>query len=242
MRILIIEEDVALAKFLANALLSEQYEVDIRERVGSQGLESASDLVLFDIGDCADTAVSRLQDIGRHTPRIPIIALLRRTFSDVSVDLLDAGADDCLSKPFSYAELSARIRALSRRISTPRDVVLKLGDLKLDRVQRQVQRGENFIELTTKEFSLLEYLMRNAGRRVTRAEILQHVWKVLPSAGSTNVIDVYVAYLRKKIDRDGFEKLIHTSRGVGYEMRCPAKPVEYIPNDESKLPMTGTRQ
>src|SRR5207245_10141522 len=127
------------------------------------------------------------------------------------------GADDYMGKPFSYAELSARIRALLRRSHVPAASVLAVEDLKLDRVERRVERSGRRIELTSKEFSLLEYLMLNAGRRVTRAMIIEHVWNLSFDTG-TNVIDVYINYLRRKVD-DGFgRRLIHTVRGVGYEL------------------------
>ncbi|HET8823608.1 MAG TPA: winged helix-turn-helix domain-containing protein, partial [Terriglobales bacterium] len=130
---------------------------------------------------------------------------------------LDVGADDFVGKPISFTEVSARIRALLRRSQNPAKIVLSVADLKLDRVERRVERGGKPIELTAKEFSLLEHLMLNAGRRVTRAMIIEHVWD-LSFDTSTNVVDVYINYLRRKVD-DGFDrKLIHTVRGVGYEL------------------------
>ena len=132
------------------------------------------------------------------------------------------GADDYLAKPFSFSELSARIRALLRRSHLPSESVLVVGDLKLDRVQRIVERAGKRIELTGKEFSLLEYLMRNAGRDVTRSMILEHVWN-LSFDTTTNVVDVYINYLRRKIDDGHPVKLIHTVRGVGYALSIPAE-------------------
>jgi DNA-binding response OmpR family regulator len=130
---------------------------------------------------------------------------------------LDIGADDYVVKPFSFSELSARVRALLRRSHLPVESVLAVRDLKLDRVEHKVERCGRRIELTTKEFALLEYLMRNAGRRVTRPMIIEHVWNVTFDS-TTNVVDVYINYLRRKID-DGFElPLIHTIRGVGYQI------------------------
>ena len=143
--------------------------------------------------------------------------LTARSRVEDRVQCLDIGADDYLVKPFSFSELSARIRALLRRSHMPAEAVLKVDDLQLDRVERRVERGGKRIELTSKEFALLEYLMRNVGRRITRAMIIEHVWN-LSFDTSTNVVDVYINYLRRKVD-DGYpHRLIHTIRGVGYEL------------------------
>jgi DNA-binding response OmpR family regulator len=195
MRILIIEEDVPLANFLAHSLGAEQYQVSVCRRQEGQVSSTDSDLVVLDSSVSAEQGVLAVQAMRGHAPAILIVVLTMRHGSEDLVRFLDAGADDYLTKPFSYAELSARIRALRRRSRLAADAVLKIGDLQLDRVQRQVERAGRSIELTTKEYSLLEYLMRNAGRRVTRAAILEHVWKALPSPGATNVVDVYIAYL-----------------------------------------------
>src|SRR5205814_2262620 len=156
-------------------------------------------------------------------PSMPILVLTGRTRVEDRVQCLDLGADDYLGKPFSFTELSARIRALMRRSHLPAESVLTVDDLKLDRVERRVERAGRRIELTSKEFALLEYLMRNAGRRITRAMIIEHVWN-LSFDTCTNVVDVYVNYLRRKVD-DGFGKrLIHTIRGVGYELSLRSGP------------------
>jgi DNA-binding response OmpR family regulator len=140
------------------------------------------------------------------------------------VQALDCGADDYLMKPFSFAELSARIRALMRRGRTPLETRLQVDDLVLDRLEHRVERSGKQIELTSKEFSLLEYLMRNAGRRITRAMIIEHVWSITFDT-STNVVDVYINYLRKKVDEGAQRKLIHTVRGIGYELSAKTEAV-----------------
>jgi len=146
-----------------------------------------------------------------------VMILTARSRVEDRVQCLDSGADDYMVKPFSFLELSARARALLRRSHLPSESVLTVRDLCLDRVERKVERAGRHIELTTKEFALLEYLMRNAGRRLTRAMIIEHVWN-LTFDSTTNVVDVYINYLRRKVD-DGFTPcLIHTVRGVGYQM------------------------
>jgi DNA-binding response OmpR family regulator len=149
---------------------------------------------------------------------MPVLVLTGRSRIEDRVESLDSGADDCLIKPFSYTELAARVRALMRRRPLTAETLLKIADLELDRIERKVTRAGKRIELTAKEFGLLEYLLRNAGHRITRTMIVEHVWNLSFDTG-TNIVDVYINYLRKKID-DGFSpKLIHTVRGVGYELR-----------------------
>jgi DNA-binding response OmpR family regulator len=161
--------------------------------------------------------VSILRQLRRQKPTLPVLVLTQRTRVEDRVQCLDTGADDYLPKPFSFSELSARIRALLRRSHLPSEAVLAVEDLKLDRVERRVERAGRRVELTTKEFALLEYLMRNAGRKVTRAMIIGRVWN-LTFDTTTNVVDVYINYLRRKVDDGHPRKLIHTVRGVGYEL------------------------
>jgi two-component system copper resistance phosphate regulon response regulator CusR len=221
MKILIVEEDVPLANFLTHALAAEAYEVELRGRQESASLRDY-ELIVLDLSVAAEEGTRTIAAIRGQAPDILLMGLGTRRSNREVVEFLDAGGDDYLAKPFSYAELSACIRALRRRSQSRADVVLKIADLNLDRVRRRVERAGRAIELTTKEFSLLEYLMLNAGRRISRAEILKHVWKALPCPGSTNLVDVYIAYVRKKIDLDSAEKLIHTTRGIGYEISAPA--------------------
>jgi len=158
-----------------------------------------------------------LSAIRPHKPNLPVLVLTARSRVEDRVQTLDTGADDCLNKPFSYTELSARVRALLRRGRSSAESVLQVADLFLDRVQRRVERAGKPIELSSKEFSLLEYLMRNEGRRLTRSMIIEHVWN-LSFDTTTNIVDVYINYLRKKIDEPFPCRLIKTVRGVGYEL------------------------
>src|SRR6478736_3483641 len=220
MRILVAEDDTALASFVKKGLESEHYAVDVSgdgEQARAMAGELDFDLVVLDLNLPRLDGVSILRFLRTRKPSIPILVLTGRTRVEDRVLCLDLGADDYLGKPFSFVELSARIRALMRRSHLPAESVLAVDDLKLDRVERRVERAGRRIELTSKEFCLLEYLMRNAGRRITRAMIIEHVWN-LSFDTCTNVVDVYVNYLRRKVD-DGYDKhLIHTIRGVGYEL------------------------
>ena len=220
MRILIVEDDVALSSFLRKGLEAEHHAVDTAQD-GEQGRSMAIgidyDLVVLDLNLPTLDGISVLKSLRHRKANLPVMILTARGRVEDRVQCLDLGADDYLVKPFSFLELSARARALLRRSRLPSESVLKVRDLNLDRVERKVERGGRPIELTTKEFALLEYLMRNAGRRLTRAMIIEHVWN-LTFDSTTNVVDVYINYLRRKVD-DGFQtSLIHTVRGVGYQL------------------------
>lgn len=195
MRILIAEDDEALGKFVRQGLESEQYRVDSAkdgEQALSAALASDYDVVILDLNLPKLDGVGVLRQVRIKKPSLPILILTQRTRVEDRVQALDTGADDYLGKPFSFSELSARIRALIRRSHLPSESVLMVADLKLDRVQRMVERGGLKIELTAKEFALLEYLMRNAGRDVTRSMIIEHVWN-LTFDTTTNVVDVYAS-------------------------------------------------
>jgi len=225
MRILIAEDDEALARFVRQGLEGEHYSVDVLddgEKARSAATDSEYDLVILDLNLPRLDGVSVLRHLRLKKPSLPVLILTQRTRVEDRVQCLDTGADDYLPKPFSFTELSARIRALIRRSHLPSESVLQVGDLKLDRVQRLVERSGLRIDLTAKEFALLEYLMRNAGRDVTRSMIIEHVWN-LTFDTTTNVVDVYINYLRRKIDDGHATKLIHTVRGVGYALRAPAE-------------------
>src|SRR3954452_16072919 len=226
MRILVAEDDSALASFVKKGLEAEHYAVDISadgEQARALASELDFDIIILDLTLPHLDGVSILRFVRTRKPSVPILVLTGRNRIEDRVQCLDLGADDYLMKPFSFSELSARIRALMRRSHLPVESVLAVDDLKLDRIERRVERAGRRIDLTSKEFCLLEYLMRNAGRRITRAMIIEHVWN-LSFDTSTNVVDVYVNYLRRKVD-DGYGKhLIHTVRGVGYELSARSNP------------------
>jgi len=220
MRILVVEDDKAVASFVKRGLESEQYAVDVAGD-GEEALalfEAASfDLIILDLVLPKIDGLDVLKQIRNRRPSPPVLILSGRARVEDRVKGLDLGADDYLTKPFSFSELSARVRALLRRNPSSFDIVLRVQDLELDRAERVVRRAGRRIDLTPREFALLEYLMRNTGRSVTRAMIIEHIWNFSFDT-MTNVVDVYINYLRKKIDQ-GFEhKLIHTARNVGYEL------------------------
>jgi DNA-binding response OmpR family regulator len=227
MRILIAEDDAPLASFIAKTFTAEDHTTDVAgdgEEALRRLAEETYDLLLLDLNLPVVAGSQVLAKIRSRDVDLPILILTATDHVAERVACLDAGADDYLTKPFSFSELSARVRALLRRKSRPVPTVLKIEDLELDCVQRTVRRGGKTVELTPKEFSLLEYFMRNAGSRITRNMIIQFVWKLSPDT-MTNVVDVYVNYLRKKIDDGAKVKLIHTIRGVGYEFGAPVAAV-----------------
>ncbi|HZU31587.1 MAG TPA: response regulator transcription factor [Candidatus Angelobacter sp.] len=219
MRILIAEDDAPLASFIAKAFKSEDYTTEIAAS-GEEALQRLQkggyDLLILDLNLPVMRGSEVLAQVRSRDENIPILILTATDEVAERVACLDAGADDYLTKPFSFSELSARIRAVLRRKNRPGQAVLKIADLELDYMKRTVYRSGRSIELTPKEFGLLEYFMRNQGRRITRNMIIEHVWKLSPDT-MTNVVDVYVNYLRKKIDENAKVKLIRTIRGVGYE-------------------------
>lgn len=220
MRILVAEDDSPLAAFLRKGLEAEHYAVDVvadGEQAQFMAEEYDYDLLVLDLNLPQMDGLEVLKRIRSKKAGLPVLVLTARSRVEDRVKGLDLGADDYLTKPFSFTELSARVRALLRRGGQAVDAVLRVEDLEMDRVERTIKRAGKRIELTPKEFALLEYLMRNAGRRVTRNMIIEHVWN-LSFDTMTNVVDVYINYLRKKVD-EGFEpKLIRTIRGVGYQM------------------------
>jgi len=218
MRVLIVEDDEALAQFLRKRFAASHYEADVAadgERARELVEQQEYDLLILDLNLPKADGLEVLRHVRARTAALPVVALTARREVEDRVKALDLGADDYLAKPFAFAELSARVRALLRRSQQPAGQVLRVEDLELNRVERRVSRSGKEIDLTPKEIALLEYLMQNEGRCVTRTMIIENVWK-MHSDTITNVVDVYVNYLRKKID-EGFEpKLIQTVRGAGY--------------------------
>jgi two-component system copper resistance phosphate regulon response regulator CusR len=199
---LIAEIDLPLCQFLKDALELEGHNVDLSHR-GDEAYKSIDEIeyemfiLALDLPGMDGLSLLKRARITR--PSLPVLVLTARNEVEDRVQCLDAGADDYMTKPFSFLELSARVRALLRRSHLPSESLLTIGDLRLDRVQRRVERAGKRVDLTSKEFALLEYLMRNAGRRVTRDMIIEHVWNFeLPSA-TTNVVDVYI--MRKIVER-----------------------------------------
>ena len=228
MRILIIEDDKAVASFVKKGLESEQYAVDVTwDGEDAQSLigEASFDLVILDLLLPKIDGLEVLKHIRHRRPSLPVLILSGRARVEDRVRGLDLGADDYLTKPFSFSELSARVRALLRRTPIAIGIVLRVEDLELDRAERMVRRAGRRIDLTPREFALLEYLMRNAGRSVTRAMIIEHVWNFSFDT-MTNVVDVYINYLRNKIGEHFGNRLIHTVRGVGYQLGGEERPNE----------------
>ncbi len=223
MHILLVEDEKKVASFIQRGLEAEHYTVDVAHD-GELGLirvfDGDYDLLILDVMLPKRDGLSVLHEVRRHKLNIPVLLLTARDTVADKVAGLDHGADDYLTKPFAFEELLARVRALLRRGAPMPAPVLTLADLRLDLVTRQVTRANKRIELTAKEFALLEFFLRHPGRVLSRTLIAQHVWGV-DFDTFTNVIDVYVNYLRKKIDTDCEPKLLHTVRGAGYVLKVP---------------------
>lgn len=221
MRLLVAENDAALGIFLQRGFDAEHYAVDLSrdgEEVKSLLQEREYDLAILDLNLPQPEGLEILQHARASRRQLPILVLTSHNRLEDRVHVLDMGADDFVLKPFAFSELAARVRALLRRGEHGCETLLRVGSLEINRVEHSVKRAGKPVDLTPKEFSLLEYLMRHAGRQVTRAEIIQHVWN-LSFDTMTNVVDVYINYLRKKIDVPPEPKLIRTVRGVGYMLK-----------------------
>lgn len=217
MRLLVIEDEPKIAKMLVKGLEADHFAVDLAED-GEEGLQLATeidyDAILLDWNLPKLDGMTVLRKLRKQGSNARVLLISARKEVSDRVLGLQAGADDYLAKPFSFEELLARVHALMRR---PMELLDKLsvGDLELDRVRRVVTRAGKPITLTQREYSVLEYLMRNAGRAVTRTMVVEHVWN-LGFEGLTNIVDVYINYLRQKVDHGYSTQLIHTARGVGY--------------------------
>ena len=223
MRILLAEDDSMLAGFVTDALVAQQYRVDLAkdsEQAQRLAHDHEFDLMVLDLSESARQGPTVLAGIRAARPAMPVLVLSEAARVEDRVEMLDAGADGFMTKPFAFAEMAARIRALLRRGTATATVSLTVADLTLDRIERRVQRGDKVIALSSKEFALLEYLMIHAGHAVSRKQIIVDVWR-LSTGITTNVVDVYINYLRRKVEAGSLPKLIHTVRGAGYELRAP---------------------
>src|SRR5438309_9403184 len=227
MRILVVEDEKRIADFLCRGLEGAGYAVDAA-LTGGAALECIHatdyDLVILDRMLPDMDGIQVLEKIRNRKTSPPVLILSARDAVDDRVKGLEVGADDYLVKPFAFVELLARVRALLRR-GQPTPERLQVGDLVLDCIRRKVTRLNENVELAPKEFSILEYLMRNRGRPLSRTMIVEHVWD-MDYDGLTNIVDVYIRHLRSKIDDKWPVKMIHTVRGIGYMLDTPEKPAE----------------
>jgi DNA-binding response OmpR family regulator len=220
MRVLLVEDERKVADFVARGLRAEKYVVDVVYD-GTSGWERAStvdyDVIILDLmlpGLSGTEVLRRFRKMGGNAA---VLVLTAKDATQVKVENFEAGADDYLTKPFAFAELKVRVRALMRRQPISRPDVLRVNDLELDRLAQEVRRAGKRIDLTAKEYALLEYLASNAGRVLSRTMIVEHVWDE-SFEGLTNIVDVYVRHLRTKVDDPFSTKLIKTVRGVGYSL------------------------
>ncbi len=223
MRILVIEDERKLAGFVKRALQEDAHAVDVSHD-GEEGaylaLKENYDLIILDLTLPKKDGLTILRELREAKRATPVLVLSARGDVKDRVKGLDLGADDYLAKPFALDELRARVRALLRRGSEAGATTLKLADLVMDLASRDVRRGRDEVHLTPREFALLEYMMRNPNRVLTRTAIAEHVWDY-NFDWQSNVVDVFVNYLRKKLEGEGRAKLIHTVRGVGYVLKEP---------------------
>lgn len=225
MRVLVIEDEPGIAQFVRQGLSEAGYAVDVA-RDGQEGLDytlaAEYDVIVLDILLPRMDGLRLLRELRDRGIKMPVLLLTARDTVEDRVAGLDTGADDYLVKPFAFPELLARIRALLRRPPLQVDPVLHMGDLEMDTARREVHRAGHRIELSPREFALLEFLIRHPNQVLTRTQIAEHVWD-FDFYSESNVIDVYIGYLRRKIDRGFAYPLIHTVRGVGYRLSAEAE-------------------
>lgn len=223
MRILLVEDDSGVAGFIVKGLTEERYAVD-QSADGEEGYVMANaipyDLIILDVMLPTLDGISICRRLRSQGKSVPIILLTAKDTIEDRVTGLDMGADDYLTKPFAFPELLARIRSLLRRGSGQPAIRLKVADLQMDPITHQVSRAGQVQTLTNKEYAILEYLMRNENRVLTRSAIIEHVWDIQYD-NLTNIVDVHIRSLRTKIDKDFSIPLIHTVRGVGYVLKVP---------------------
>ncbi len=221
MRILVVEDEKKVAQFICQGLEEEHYTVDVALD-GGEGemlaLTGAHDLLILDVMLPRKSGIDITRSVRERGKTVPILMLTAKATTRDKVEGLDSGADDYLTKPFAFAELLARVRSLLRRGAAEKTATLALADLELDTVSHRARRAGRPIDLTMKEYALLEFLLRNKDRVLSRTIISEHIWDYNFDTG-TNLIDVYVNHLRSKIDAGFDTKLIHTVRGVGYVMK-----------------------
>src|SRR6516165_9138842 len=227
MRILVVEDEKRIADFVSRGLESAGYAVDVAND-GARAIDlihtTEYDLAILDLGLPDMDGLAVLQKIRNRKVNPPVLILSARGAVEDRVKGLEGGADDYLVKPFAFVELLARVRVLLRR-GQPTPERLQVGELSLDCIRRKVTRSGENVELAPKEFSILEYLMRNRGRPLSRTMIVEHVWD-MDYDGLTNIVDVYIRHLRSKIDDRSQLKLIQTVRGIGYMIEAPDKPAD----------------
>ncbi|HEX4136185.1 MAG TPA: response regulator transcription factor [Bryobacteraceae bacterium] len=236
MRILVVEDEKRIADFLGRGLQGAGYAIDVAHD-GATALQLVHDtdydLIILDIMLPDMDGLKVLERVRSRRAGPPVLILSARGAVDDRVKGLETGADDYLTKPFAFVELLARVRALLRR-GQPAPEKLQVSDLALDCARRKVVRGAETIELAPKEFGILEYMMRNKGRPLSRTMIVEHVWD-MDYDGLTNIVDVYIRHLRSKIDDRFPQKLIHTVRGIGYMIEAPEKEMTQKSGIESQL-------
>jgi two-component system, OmpR family, copper resistance phosphate regulon response regulator CusR len=222
MRVLVIEDEQRLARYIKKGLEEHNFAVDLAldgERGLSHLSENDYDVIVLDLLLPKKDGLTVLHELRARGDRTPVLILTARDSLSDKVAGFDAGADDYLTKPFSFVELLVRARALLRRGKVEPQVKLQVADLMMDLTARRVNRGGKTLQLTSKEFALLEFFLRNPGRVLTRTTIAEHVWDYGFENTLSNVIDVFVNRLRQKIDRDFHHKLLHTVKGVGYVLQ-----------------------